>query len=247
LSETMTEELALMMTLQRKDMELKKLAEKCESIPKVIKETERRLEEEQQHVAQKEEELKALAAKRRSFERDLEEMERKTREKESQLLKVANNKEYQALLAEISNAKALQSNSEGDLLRMMEQEEVLAGELKTAREELNPMIERTAQSTMKLQEELKHNESLIPGLEKDRESVAAMLRPEVRSRYERIAKGKHGLAVVPVRKGACGGCFTALPAQMINEIRRNDRLISCEHCGRVLVWEEEGNSLGGSS
>jgi predicted nucleic acid-binding Zn-ribbon protein len=243
----MTEELALMMKLQRKDLELRKLAETCESIPVTIRETERRLDEERQKVGEKEEELKELTSKRRSFERDLEEVERKTREKESQLLKVANNKEYQALLAEISNAKALQSNSEGELLKMMEQEEALAGELKAVREELNPLVERAADSKERLQEELKHNEGLISGLERDREGLAAMLRPETRSRYERIAKGKKGLAVVPVRKGACGGCFTALPAQMINEIRKNDRLIACEHCGRVLVWDEGTNREGGSA
>lgn len=243
----MTEELALMMKLQRKDMELKKLVETCESIPKVIGETERRLDEERRKVAEKEEGLKSLTTKRRSFERDLDAMARKIKEKESQLLKVANNKEYQALLAEISNAKSLQSNSEGELLKLMEQEEALDAELKTAREELSPLQERTAQSKSRLEEELRHNQSLIPDLERDRETLAGMLRPEMRSRYERIAKGKNGLAVVHVRKGACGGCFTALPAQKINEIRRNDRLIACENCGRVLVWDEETNSEGGSS
>jgi predicted nucleic acid-binding Zn-ribbon protein len=46
------------------------------------------------------------------------------------------------------------------------------------------------------------------------------------------------LAVVPVVRDACGGCFNAIPPQRQSEIRQHKKIIVCENCGRVLVDEE---------
>ena len=54
--------------------------------------------------------------------------------------------------------------------------------------------------------------------------------------YDRIRKGGRTLAVVRLSKGACGGCFLEIPPQRASEVRRSDRIIPCESCGRILVW-----------
>ena len=60
--------------------------------------------------------------------------------------------------------------------------------------------------------------------------------------FDRIRKNfRNGLAVVPVVRDACGGCFNAIPPQRQSEIRQHKKIIVCENCGRVLV-EEETNS-----
>ena len=57
--------------------------------------------------------------------------------------------------------------------------------------------------------------------------------------YERIRKSyRNGLAVVPVMRDACGGCFNAIPPQRQSEIRQHKKIIVCEHCGRILVDTE---------
>jgi predicted nucleic acid-binding Zn-ribbon protein len=56
--------------------------------------------------------------------------------------------------------------------------------------------------------------------------------------YHRIRKARKGKAVVPVTRNACGGCFARVPPQKILELRRNDRIFTCEHCGRILVSDE---------
>ena len=48
-----------------------------------------------------------------------------------------------------------------------------------------------------------------------------------------------GLAVVPVLKGACGGCFSALPPQRVNVACLGNELVVCEACGRIVVWDGE--------
>jgi predicted nucleic acid-binding Zn-ribbon protein len=45
---------------------------------------------------------------------------------------------------------------------------------------------------------------------------------------------RNGLAVVPVDRGACGGCFNIVPPQRQADIRERKKVIVCEHCGRIL-------------
>lgn len=57
--------------------------------------------------------------------------------------------------------------------------------------------------------------------------------------YEKIRKSyRNGLAVVPVERDACGGCFNAIPPQKQSEIRQRKKIMVCENCGRILVDEE---------
>lgn len=56
------------------------------------------------------------------------------------------------------------------------------------------------------------------------------------SAYDRVRKNvRNGLAVVTVRRDACGGCFNRIPPQRQLDIRQNKKVIVCEYCGRVLV------------
>jgi uncharacterized protein len=57
--------------------------------------------------------------------------------------------------------------------------------------------------------------------------------------YNRIRSNfRNGLAVVPVERDACGGCFNAVPPQKQSEIRQRKKIMICENCGRVLVDNE---------
>jgi predicted nucleic acid-binding Zn-ribbon protein len=61
--------------------------------------------------------------------------------------------------------------------------------------------------------------------------------------YDRIRKSyRNGLAVVPVVRDACGGCFNAIPPQRQSEIRQRKKVMICENCGRILVDDELNNS-----
>ena len=54
--------------------------------------------------------------------------------------------------------------------------------------------------------------------------------------YNRIRGGaKNGLAVVAVDRGACGGCFNVVPPQRQADIMEKQKIIICEHCGRILA------------
>ncbi len=63
--------------------------------------------------------------------------------------------------------------------------------------------------------------------------------PRLLTSYEKIRKSyRNGLAVVPVERDACGGCFYYIPPQKQSEIKQHKKVMICENCGRILVDEE---------
>lgn len=60
--------------------------------------------------------------------------------------------------------------------------------------------------------------------------------PRLLTAYNRIRTSyRNGLAVVPIHRDSCGGCFNVIPPQRQSEIRQHKKIIVCEHCGRILV------------
>jgi hypothetical protein len=89
-------------------------------------------------------------------------------------------------------------------------------------------------------------DKIITETEKEEKEFAALsakarasVDPRLLTSFDRIRKNfRNGLAVVPVVRDACGGCFNAIPPQRQSEIRQHKKIIVCENCGRVLVDED---------
>lgn len=84
--------------------------------------------------------------------------------------------------------------------------------------------------------------------EKHYNKMAADARHHVDERllhsYDRIRKNyRNGLAVVPVERDACGGCFNAIPPQKQSEIKQRKKIMVCENCGRILVDDDLNNAV----
>lgn len=84
--------------------------------------------------------------------------------------------------------------------------------------------------------------------EKDFNKAAENARGDVDDRlltsYEKIRKNyRNGLAVVPVERDACGGCFNFIPPQKQSEIKQRKKVMICENCGRILVDSDLHDSV----
>lgn len=84
--------------------------------------------------------------------------------------------------------------------------------------------------------------------EKDLGKKAGDAREHVDSRllasYEKIRTNyRNGLAVVPVERDACGGCFNYIPPQKQSEIKQRKKVMVCENCGRILVDTDLNDSV----
>ncbi|QQR87555.1 MAG: hypothetical protein IPJ76_04830 [Flavobacteriales bacterium] len=75
-------------------------------------------------------------------------------------------------------------------------------------------------------------------LQKKSKTASSHIEERLLNAYHRIrSNAMNGLAVVPVERGSCGGCFNSIPPQRQLDIRSHKKIIVCEHCGRVLVDE----------
>ena len=98
-------------------------------------------------------------------------------------------------------------------------------DLKAKKEKLTEIISETEREEDKLREESTENEKFI----EDR----------LLTGYKRIRGNvRNGLAVVPVERDACGGCFNKIPPQRQMDIRMHKKIIVCEYCGRILTDDE---------
>jgi predicted nucleic acid-binding Zn-ribbon protein len=81
-------------------------------------------------------------------------------------------------------------------------------------------------------------EAQLSGLLAERQQKASGMDPTWVETYERIYEVRKGLAVVPVRDRSCSGCFVTLTPQACQEAKRNDRILTCSNCNRILYWKE---------
>jgi predicted nucleic acid-binding Zn-ribbon protein len=66
--------------------------------------------------------------------------------------------------------------------------------------------------------------------------IKKLIEPRLLAAYEKIRhNARNGLAVVTVKRDACGGCFNKIPPQRQLEIKLSKKVIVCEYCGRILV------------
>jgi predicted nucleic acid-binding Zn-ribbon protein len=82
----------------------------------------------------------------------------------------------------------------------------------------------------------KENEEEITKLNKERETALKRVEERLSRAYHRIRENmKNSVAVAPIVRGSCGGCFSKIPPQRHSDIRAHIKITDCEHCGRILV------------
>ena len=158
---------------------------------------------------------------------------------EKQSDNVKNNREYEAINKEIENQTLDMKLAERHIKDANEEIADKARILDSAKKNI-----ATKEANLKVKKgEL---DKIIAETEKEEkecrvlsEKARASVDPRLLTSFDRIRKNfRNGLAVVPVVRDACGGCFNAIPPQRQSEIRQHKKIIVCENCGRVLVEEE---------
>ena len=77
-------------------------------------------------------------------------------------------------------------------------------------------------------------------LDKKREEIMKIIEPRLFTAYDKIRNNaRNGLAVVTVERDACGGCFNKIPPQRQLDIASRKKIIVCEYCGRILVYNHK--------
>ena len=163
---------------------------------------------------------------------------------EEQQNNVRNNREYDALTKEIEFQSLEIQLAEKRIREFTAQLTMSKEEIENAQHELsdrrNDMEAKRSELTDIVAEtELEETELNNKSIQQQR-----LIEERLLIAYKRIRKNaRNGLAVVPVERDACGGCFSYIPPQRQLDIKLHKKIIVCEFCGRILVDKQLADSL----
>lgn len=235
----MQESLMSLMKLQIVDKDLHELEQLKVDIPAQLEALKAEQAAAEQKLAEQEEHVASLEKDRRQHERDLETVQEQIQKYQGQLHSVKTNKEYDALQNEIQAQKAVISTHEDAILQLMTETEEAGTALETAKGDLESTLNRITEESGKLEATLATADENIAVKQDERNRIAMHIDDSVINTYNRIRRKLRGLAVVPIKKGACGGCFNVIPLQVVAEVRKKIRLVTCEGCGRILLIDDQ--------
>lgn len=230
------EKLVAVLTLQKIDSKIDEIKTLQGELPMEVKDLEDEIEGLQTRINNIDAEIESIntfVKQKTDAKKEAQELIKKY---ESQQDNVKNSREFEAINKE---------------LEMQELEVKLNDKhIKDAGYEMkdrNAAKEATLEKISNVEDQLKEKraelEKIINETDKEEKELQEMsaaakekVDPRLLTAYERIRTSYHnGLAVVPVLRESCGGCFNVIPPQRQSEIKQHKKIIVCEHCGRVLV------------
>jgi predicted nucleic acid-binding Zn-ribbon protein len=229
-------DLEYLIQLQDLDLAAERARRRVTDIPLEQAALESRVADRQAAVDQVKQKIAASQAARRAIEKDLAGVQARLSKFKDQLMEVKTNKEYQAMQKEISVAEQEVSDQETRLLERMEEADVLAAELKTAERDLKAELSEVETQRKKLDAERNKAERDLAHTTNERSGLAAQISREALATFEHVARHRKGQALSEARDGHCTQCHVRLRPQVFNDVRRNDTIIQCESCSRILYY-----------
>jgi predicted nucleic acid-binding Zn-ribbon protein len=233
---SIADKLDALFELQKIDSQIDKIRTVRGELPLEVQDLEDEVAGLQTRISNLEEEVAQLdteVSDRKNASKDSETAIAKYKEQQNN---VRNNREYESLSKEIEfqelEIKLHEKKTKEAKFKIESKQEVLdeaktqlelrSSDLATKKSELDAIISETQVDEDKL---LKSSENAKKNIEE-----------RLLFAYDRLrTNAKNGLAVVPVNRDACGGCFNKIPAQRQLDIETKKKIIVCEHCGRILV------------
>ncbi|MDR0330508.1 MAG: C4-type zinc ribbon domain-containing protein [Chitinispirillales bacterium] len=153
---------------------------------------------------------------------------------------IQTNREYDAVHKEIEAQKAMlaateskKSDLEANIERHKAEYEEAQKSFENIKAELQPQIDG-------LEAKIGAIDSVIAEITTEREKVSPSVSLQTMRTYDAIRKKrKNGKAISLVGGNkTCSVCFMVLQPQLCSEIRRGTKIILCESCGSMLIWDE---------
>lgn len=230
-----------LLELQEVDFVLLELEHSKTYLPEMISQKEKEIGIIEADLKAKQESLTSKTLEIKRLELDVSKFQGELANLQKRMKDIKTNKEYDALVKEIDVRKAAVSQSEEKTLSLMSETEELKKEIEASKEKLETVKKHSAVELEGLRKELEAISVKVRAKMEERKEKASHLDRQTLSIYERVRKGRGGHAVVRVTqtRPACSGCYKTLPHQRIQELKRDDQIITCQNCGRILIWQAE--------
>ncbi|HMF76062.1 MAG TPA: C4-type zinc ribbon domain-containing protein [Bryobacteraceae bacterium] len=232
----MLHELALALRLQALDRKIATLENEVATLPKHIAEIERRLES---HKRKLEADRAALAAnqrERKKLDGDVQLHQQKASKLREQMAGAKTNEQYQAFQKEIAYIQGEIRKSEDKTLELMEQSEALEKNVKAAEVELKKEQQQVEAEQARARERTAGSQKELAAEHAARKEVSQQLEPKFFTEYERVRKKTKNTPIADATEGRCSACHISLRPQFFQDLRRGDKVMYCESCGRLLTY-----------
>ena len=173
---------------------------------------------------------------RRALEKDIAGVDTRLARFDDHKAAVKTNHEYTALLHEISTAKAEKDAIEERLLVLMEEGDTLAAGLKTAERALTEEEDRGRKAKAALETDRGQIDKELTHLSSERARESREVDTAMLSKYSQLLKQRKGIAVSKMTGDICDACHVRLRPHVTQQVRRNDAIVQCDSCQRILYY-----------
>lgn len=187
-------------------------------------------------VAEAKDRVVQNVAARRDIEKDVALHQGRLSKFRDQAMNVKTNQEYHAIQHEMAFAQnEIKGHEDRMLERMMESDE-LGAALKAAEADLAATQKAVEAEKKAIAAEHDVLRTKVAGLHAERDGVLKGLAPDAFATFELISKRRNGVAMAEARDGICTVCHVRLRPQVFNTVRRNEAVIQCDSCNRILYF-----------
>ena len=173
---------------------------------------------------------------RRALEKDVAGVDTRLARFNDHKAAVKTNQEYTALLHEIDTAKTEKDGLEEKILVLMEEADAVTADIKSAEAALATAAREGERIRAAMAAERQTLDAELARLAGARKGEVAAIEAPVLARYEQLLKGRKGLAVAEMHGETCSACFVRLRPHITQQVRRNDSIVQCESCQRILYF-----------
>ena len=182
--------------------------------------------------------LDANKQRRRELEKEAAVFQGRLTKFQEQISAVKTNREYQAMQTEITSAKEELGAAEERILERMVETDGLTATLKAAEAALAAKQKEIAAEKRELAAELANTEATLTTTTAAHETLLQDLPARITALFDKVARMRKGVALsVATRDGLCSACHVRLRPMVFQEVRRNDAIIQCDSCQRILYYD----------
>lgn len=234
----MRDQILVLDTLQRIDMELSQLEKNLREYPEKISDYESEIEASRKKLENSKKIKQEILVNKSGIELEILQNEDLIKTADQKLFEIKTHKEYEALQKQIADTKRKNSALEDNLLEQMVKLEGLESRIAKEEEELANRENEYTDKIAGFKEKIEELKILYPPKIEEKVKIASGLTPDILSIYERVKK-RNGFVLAVARNEVCMGCYMHIPAQLFNEVLTLSRLIQCPSCQKFLYCEEE--------
>ena len=230
--------LDLILKLQKVDVRLDELDAELAHLPRHVAEIEQKLETHKRELALQKEALERTEKERRALEGQVQQLETKASHLETQINEAKTNEQYRAFRSEIAFARKEIQKAEDGVLDKMEIAQAVQDKISTAETALAEEEKVVAKEVEEMKAQFKGDEEERERVRAERAEVASGADPNTIRVYDRVRQKLKGRAVSLVDGDRCTSCHMIVRPNLLQQLRADRSLITCEFCGAILYLPE---------